>query len=85
MKTPDGFEIVECRDARCKAPIVWAVIAKSGKRSCFNALGPGPWILNRHPHGDVSAYYEKDATNGREAHWASCPGAKDFRQKGPPS
>ena len=81
MPTPPIRTIDVFTDSRgpgkCKAcgeHIVWAQIARSGKKMCFNL----PAVALKTGKDEVTGRFT-EAIEFATNHWASCPGAEQFK------
>lgn len=70
-----------CKDHRCDAKLIWAIVVKSGARMCFTA----PAVPLRERPATAA---DNPTTAGRivavmdfaDNHWSICPGARDFKR-----
>jgi hypothetical protein len=61
-----------CRGPHCGRTILWATVAKSGRKMCFDL--PAAPVSSRHD-GDGRLI---EAIAFDENHWAHCPDSKKF-------
>ena len=62
-----------CRHDACRARITWAEGADSGRRMCFD----GELVALKTEHRDGRVAWLVDLADN---HWATCPGADQFRR-----
>lgn len=73
-----------CRS--CNAPVLWATVAKSGKRAILDALpvANGNYVFIPGSPGMVRVLSAGEETEGDRylSHFATCPDRADWRSRG---
>lgn len=66
-----------CSFEQCRAAVVWATVAKSGKHMIFSGrLSALKVVRHGTRDGAGTTFFEHSAN-----HWKDCPGASEFKRK----